>query len=208
MSSVQRWDDVSLAVKTTLSHLAVTASKASPSLIRKTGRAVTVRSKRLENPLIVFDIDDTLVTEDEATPAAGAQPLPEVVALLKRLRAVQCRIFLVTARHTSARSFTVQQLTSVGVQPSLYDELFLAPEQYRKSMRDVGIWKKMVRQSLANKFGEPILLTVGDQWTDLISVNSLRELEHLNSAFGSAHTPFILCRLDDGVGFFGLKLRG
>lgn len=201
MSAVHQSKDISDAVKTTLTVLAVTATNAAPRMIEKTGKAITVRSKKLKNPLIVFDIDDTLLSEDD-------EPLHEVIALLKRLRGLHCRIFLVTARHTSARAFTIQQLNRIGVRADMYDKLFLAPEHYRKSMRDVGVWKKMVRQSLANEFGEPILLTVGDQWTDLLTVQSAQEMNNLNEAFGTDHTPFILCRLDDGVGFYGLKLRG
>jgi len=198
--AVQRFDDVSVAVKETLKVLAATAHTASPSLIRKVGRGVTVAHETLERPLIVFDIDETLVLE-------GSKPLPEVIALLKRLRALNCRIFLVTARHPSARDYTVKELASVGITSEYYDELALCPAKYRVSMNYVGDWKKSQRQAIANKHAMPILLTVGDQWTDLTNVGSLQEMNALDDAHGVDHTPWTLVRLEDGIGFYGLKLR-
>ncbi len=195
---VEQFDDVSSAVKHTLKVLAATAHGASPSLIRKVGRGVTVAHSTLERPLVVFDIDETLVGE-------GSIPLPEVIALLKRLRALDCRVFLVTARHPSAREYTVKELASVGVTPEFYDELSLCPERFRKSMNLVGQWKKSQRQAIANKHAMPVLLTVGDQWTDLTNVGSLQELEALDEIHGKK--PWSMYHTNDGVGFFGLKLR-
>jgi hypothetical protein len=198
--AVQRFEDVSVAVKETLKVLAATAHGASPTLIRRVGRGITVAHSKLDNPLIVFDIDETLVME-------GSKPLPEVIALLKRLRALDCRIFLVTARHPSARDYTVKELASVGLTPEFYDELALCPGKFRTSMNLVGEWKKSQRQSIANKHAMPILLTVGDQWTDLTNVGSLQEMNALDEAHGVDHTPWTLVRLEDGLGFYGLKLR-
>jgi hypothetical protein len=53
----------------------------------------------------------------------------------------------------------------------------------------------------------PVLLTVGDQWTDLTAVGSLQEMNALDEAHGVYHTPWTLMRLEDGLGFYGLKLR-
>jgi hypothetical protein len=198
--AVQRFDDVSVAVKETLKVLAATANEASPSLIRRVGRGITVGAQTLERPLIVFDIDETLVLDD-------SKPLPEVIALLKRLRALDCRIFLVTARHPSARDYTVKELASVGLTSEFYDDLALCPSKFRTSMNLVGDWKKSQRQSIANRHAMPILLTVGDQWTDLTNVGSLQEMMALDEAHGVNHTPWTLVRLEDGIGFYGLKLR-
>jgi predicted secreted acid phosphatase len=198
--AVQRFDNVSVAVQETLKVLAATAHNASPSLIRKVGRGVTVATQSLDRPLVVFDIDETLVLEN-------SEPLPEVIQLLKRLRSLDCRIFLVTARHPSARDYTVKELTSVGLTPDLYDDLALCPAKFRTSMNFVGDWKKSQRQAIANRFHMPVLLTVGDQWTDLTNVGSLQEMNRLDEAHGTEHTPWILVRLEDGIGFYGLKLR-
>jgi hypothetical protein len=74
-------------------------------------------------------------------------------------------------------------------------------------MKLVGEWKRAARQQIANKYQMPILLTVGDQWTDIISVKSVKELQQLDDAHGSQHTPWMLFRVEDGIGFFGLKLK-
>lgn len=197
---MQRFDTVDDAVKETLKILAATAQHASPSLLRKVGRGITVTSDTLDRPLIVFDIDETLVLDD-------SKPLPEVIALLKRLRALNCRIFLVTARHPSARDFTIKELADVGVTSDFYDELALCPQRFRVSMNLVGDWKKSQRQAIANRYKMPVLLTVGDQWTDLTSVKSLQEMNALDEAYGTEHTPWTLVRLEDGIGFYGLKLK-
>lgn len=200
MRVVQQFNDPTLAVQTTLSVLATTAMHASPALIQKTGSGITVQSQSLERPLVVFDIDDTLIR-------ANNEPVIEVLRLFRRLKELNCRIFLVTARSASIRNQTLRELESVGITQRDFERLLLCPELYRKSMKTVGDWKRAARQSIANEFKMPILLTVGDQWTDLVSVQSSAELQQLDDALGVAHAPWVLMRLEDGIGFFGLKLK-
>ena len=129
------------------------------------------------------------------------------MSLLHRLKTLNAKIFLVTARHPSIRDQTILELQDIGIFPPHYEQLLLCPEKYRTSMKLVGEWKRAARQQIANKYQMPILLTVGDQWTDIISVKSVKELQQLDDAHGSQHTPWMLFRVEDGIGFFGLKLK-
>lgn len=198
--AVGRYNNPSHAVKDTMKTISYVAGSASASLIRKTGKAITTNKHVMDTALIVFDIDDTLIREDNT-------PIPEVVNLLHRLRSLNAKIFLVTARHPSIREATIAELDSIGITTDHFDELFLCPQEYRTHMKSIGEWKKSARQRIANKYKIPILLTVGDQWTDLTNVKSLKELQQLDTAHGVEHTPWILVRLEDGIGFFGLKLK-
>lgn len=198
---VGRYSNPTHAVKDTMKTISYVAGAASPTLIRKAGKAITTDKQVLDTALIVFDIDDTLIREDNT-------PIPEIVNLLHRLRQLNAKIFLVTARHPSIRDMTIAELENIGItSPLHYDELLLCPQEYRKHMKSIGDWKKSARQRIANKYRIPILLTVGDQWTDLTNVKSIKELQQLDIAHGVEHTPWILVRLEDGIGFFGLKLK-
>jgi HAD superfamily, subfamily IIIB (Acid phosphatase) len=200
LTVVGRYENPEHAVKDTMKTLSYVTYAASPSLIKSRGKSITVSKQHLGTPLIVFDIDDTLLREDNT-------PISEVVTLLHRLKSLKAKIFLVTARHPSIRDQTILELQDIGILPSHYEELLLCPEKYRTSMKLVGEWKRSARQRIANKYQVPILLTVGDQWTDLVSVKSLKELQQLDVAHGSEHTPWMLFRVEDGIGFFGLKLK-
>ena len=199
---IERFTKPDLAVTHTLKTAAGVSHLASEKTYRRLASGFSLNaSPKTQRQLVVFDIDDTLLNDHSA-------PLKETIQLLKRLRQLNARVFLVTARHPSTRNETVEELKSIGVYPDKdYDELLITPIHARVSMKHVGDWKKAARQSIANKFQMPILLTVGDQWTDIVPVESERELYSLDAAFGTRYTPWVLLRISDGIGVLGLKLR-
>lgn len=152
-------------------------------------------------PLVVFDIDATIVTRE-------SKPIAATIKLLKRLRKARARIHLVTARHPSIRQETIDELISVGITPDLYDSLMITPEADRKHMGAVGKWKENARRSIALQENSLIVLTIGDQWTDLVVVSSAEEMAELDSAFiGFGYCPkYVLVRPKDGISCLGLKL--
>lgn len=199
MQTVASFADADSAVTYALKAAVSVATHASPRLIAKYGSAVTVDKRTLENPVIVFDIDATVLREDNTA-------IEETVKLLKRLRSLGAKIIFITARHPSMRDVTVRELQGIGINTRDYDRLLISPQSSRRSMKTVGDWKASARQAIAAEFRIPVLLTVGDQWTDIVTVRSDRELAQLDEAYGTRNKPYVLVLPNDGISILGLKL--
>jgi len=152
----------------------------------------TTNSKDLQ---CVFDIDDTLIFDDDR-----ATPNIQVKHLLEVARAYGCKIRLVTAREKSPEvlRWTRQELKRHGI---TYDSLALAPKRSRNSMADVSRWKASERQKYA-----PILLTVGDQWSDIIVLQNDDDIDALDKVLKTVDSPWLLVRPHDNIAEYGLKL--
>jgi hypothetical protein len=151
---------------------------------------------------VVFDIDDTLISED-------SYPIHDVIGLLKMFKKHGCLIGLVTARHPSMRKATGDELRGVNILQGVDYEpenLFFCPEDYRSSFVRISQWKQSARKFLKNKHG-PVFCTVGDQWTDLIEIHAEDERSFLNNAYGTDVNPYLLFKLHDGISSYGLKLK-
>ena len=193
MRVVETFDSQDYATTKALTYLDKFKRIASDNLVRKLCRAISMRSNDL---LVVFDIDDTLVRDDST-------PLPEVVMLFRKLRRIGSKIFLVTARHPSMRKQTVTELQSIGIDPMMYESLMITPKEYRTSMKKVGEWKFFARQSISTRYGAPIALTIGDQWTDVFKVAE-EEMAQLDQAYPQ---PFIFGFVEDDYTLMFLKLK-
>lgn len=155
-----------------------------------------------ETGCIIFDIDDTLVSEN-------SYPIIDVVNLLKFCKSLGCKIGLVTARHSSMRKFTIDELKGIQVlQGRDYDpeDLFFCPDSYRISFVKISQWKQSARKFLKNKY-ETVFCTVGDQWTDLVEIQNEKERSHLDEAYNTQFTPYLLFKLYDGISKYGIKLK-
>lgn len=152
-------------------------------------------------PLVVFDIDATLVLDD----SSAIEPTVEMLKTINKT----CRIFLITARHPSMKDETITELNTVGITPQMYESLLLSPPADRTNMHKVGLWKSRMRKEIAFKAQCPISITIGDQWTDLIAVQSEEEMLELDAGFlgvGGSCAKYILVRPHDGISLLGLKL--
>jgi hypothetical protein len=159
-------------------------------------------SLRTGGGCIVFDIDDTIISEE-------SYPLAEVIALLKFSKKNGCAIGLVTARHRSMRKITGDELKGVQIlegQDYLPEDLFFCPDAYRTSYVKISQWKQSARKFLKNKY-KNILCTVGDQWTDLVEIKDELERKRLDEAYSTQITPYLLFELYDGISMYGLKLK-
>lgn len=153
------------------------------------------RVKRPRPGCAVFDIDGTLLQNDEvamgedfdpATTTASVAdctkvPTPrmrDVHAILRRARDAGLRIILLTARREDpyVRTFTVKQLRHVGLGPDFYDSLIMTPQVLRDSAEGVFGFKKECRRHLSRLWG-PVVLNVGDMWTDLLCECDAKTLE-------------------------------
>ena len=156
-------------------------------------------------PTVVFDIDATLL-HDSDSPKQPAKPIASMVDLLRKLQSHGVQIALVTARldDSSMRLDTETTLRSLGISDCKH--LHLAPEAARRNMAAVSHWKHKTRGEIAKKERGPIVLSVGDQWGDLIPLSAERDIDAMDEAFGVRHAPYLLVRPHDGVTMWGLKL--
>ena len=162
----------------------------------------SLRSLNGQSTCIIFDIDDTLISEN-------SYPLRDVVSLLKFCKQRGCSIGLVTARHKSMREITRDELRGVQIiEGEDYDptDLFFCPEDYRKTYVKISKWKQSARTFLKNKY-KHVFCTVGDQWTDLVEIQDELERERLDQAYSTQITPYLLFELCDGISAYGLKLK-
>jgi len=162
----------------------------------------TLQSLGGSSTCIIFDIDDTLISED-------SYPLLEVVSLLKFCKMQGCAIGLVTARHKSLRKITGDELKGVKIiegEDYVSEDLFFCPENYRTSYVKISQWKQSARKFLKNKY-KHVFFTVGDQWTDLIEIQDEQDRTRLDQAYSTEITPYLLFELYDGICTYGLKLK-
>lgn len=143
----------------------------------------------------VFDIDDTLIFDDERQ-----TPNIQVKHLLEVARAHGCKIHLVTARERSAEvtKWTRDELRKQGIQ---YDSLALAPSKSRETMATVAAWKHSERARHA-----PVVVSVGDQWGDLLLLSEESDIALLNARHKTHETPWVIIEPKDSVTVYGVKL--
>jgi hypothetical protein len=160
---------------------------------------ILMRSRPSVPYTVVFDIDDTIVRKN-------SDALPEVLELLFNFHTMGCIIGLVTARHDSMREFTIKELAAINIDSSIYQgqNLLFCPQEYRNSFTSISKWKQSARYFLKSSTRRKLLCTVGDQWTDLITIESDRERSMLDNAYGAS--TLRLMRLNDGLCEFGIKL--
>ena len=115
-------------------------------------------------------------------------------------------IHLITARLDCKEMIEAskEEMKELGVK---YHSLTLAPPYARKNMASVSQWKMLTRKSIAKlDTHNPIVLTVGDQWGDMVVLKTDDNIDDLNDAFKVYEKPYVLCRPEDKVSLWGLKL--
>lgn len=178
-----------------------------------------LRKRRDITPIAVFDIDDTLLAD---------KAIAAIVSLLLNLRKLGLKILLVTARLDTpeVRTWTERQLTSLGIERTRdYDALVIASAEDRKTPTHIGLFKDAARRNFAAAQRGLVVLTVGDQWTDLVAIRNDAELHELDRAMRVVdkrafkyHLVRLVrhrdeCRLDPTTqrvtcaGLWGLKLK-
>lgn len=203
MKFFARFPDADAAVDATIAAVAAISQMGSEQTLAKRAHKVFKKpeslSRALDEPLVVFDIDDTLLRDDSSHVA-------EVVKLYNRLKALGAKVHLVTARSSSMYNFTVAELKRMHI-TGYEHPVMLCPEHARKNMVTVSEWKSLARQNIANHNGAPITLTVGDQWSDMIQIKNENDLVLLDNMFATPHSPYVLARPNDGICLLGLKLK-
>jgi acid phosphatase len=127
---------------------------------------------------LVLDIDETALSNWRYLTAVGFAvdaesfsrwtkrnndpAFPSTLALFQRAKSAGFSVFFVTGRPEPLRAVTERQLRAAGY--SGWDGLFLKPRDYANP--SVIPYKSGVRRHLAEK-GYDIVLSLGDQWSDL-----------------------------------------
>jgi acid phosphatase len=143
-----------------------------------------VRRKPNERLAIVFDFDETLVSNwptfhagdfgyvEEKwlawVQAAEAPPISPVVELLKFARARGLDVFVITSRTENQRAATARNLGRIGCADNV--KLVCAPDDWRGT---AAKFKTEQRQQLA-KGGYVVIANIGDQQSDLAGGNAER----------------------------------
>lgn len=155
---------------------------------------------------IVFDIDDTLIFDDYRI-----TPNQQVVALLLHLQQNNYNIHLVTARTagSSTRQQTIEELRKVRINLRKdRDTLSFCPPKIRKESDEMpaeeGLLKIADWKFHERKTFQPVALSVGDQWGDLIHLKVMPS--ELDDKYNSAKTPWHIIFPNDNVTYCGLKL--
>jgi hypothetical protein len=157
--------------------------------------------------IAVFDIDDTLLHDLTHQPSrSGVIPNVAIVQLAKRLYDINVEVHLITARLDckEMREASIHEMNELGIK---YHSLTLAPPSARRNMTSVSKWKMSTRMSIARQDeNNPIALTVGDQWGDMVVLKNDDAIDHLDEKYRAYTCPYILMRPGDGVSLWGLKL--
>lgn len=154
--------------------------------------------------VVVFDIDDTLLSENRKQDAFFL--IPQIRWLIGKTRELGGSVHLITARNDdpNTRKYTVEQLKMIDILPGRdYDSLHLTPGNMRDTMATVSQAKQALRRKVGREQGGRVILSVGDQWTDHVRVASDKDIETLDETFPAS---FTIVRVDDDSTLWGLKL--
>jgi predicted secreted acid phosphatase len=167
----------------------------------------------VHKPLVCcFDIDDTIIGDKDDD---GVR-LPETIELFNVLVREGVRVVLITARSRSAENerWTREQLARHGI--AGYADLQLAPEKFRRTMADVSKWKLATRQAAARAAGAPVILSVGDAWSDLVQLRDDDDFDVLDDSLvahaaqaglAPERAQWAIVRPNDGLSLWGVKLK-
>lgn len=195
------------AMVQTLKFMSIVAAAKNPDrLMQRFNVRVPVSDARkaLQKPVVVFDIDDTLLYSE----GDSVFPIRSSVFLLKSLKRMGCTIYLVTARHPDYEQDTWKELKSIGVtKQDVQSPILFCDVRAREKWPSLSASKYQLRQAIALAEQSPVLLTVGDQWSDLVRMSSNQQFQAFDEIYGAAETPWMLFSIMDGTTLFGLKLR-
>lgn len=173
--------------------------------IDKTKRELIRVKSIASNCSAVFDIDDTVIQDDGST----GLPNVQAIAFLKWCKSQNIKVHLVTARLSTpeiaaeTRDDLQRQNIVIGRD---YDTLELCPNAWRASLARVSQWKHKQRLRHCSSMST-LVLTVGDQWGDLVPIPYEDRIDELDVKFRVNETPWLLVSPGEFPGaVFGLKL--
>lgn len=142
---------------------------------------------------VVLDIDDTVLTWRSGALFARDEGL----FVLQHANFNNLDVYYVTARPESPRNreHTLDDLRSIGVTDPL--QVIMRPPHIEDWFR-ISEFKTGARAQLEAETGGSCLMTVGDQWSDLMTIAPF-ERERFRAAIGNRYTVFELINNTWGV---------
>lgn len=202
MEIVQKFTDSDAAVTATLKLVIKFLLSNHKKQIAK---AHTEAELTNDTMLAIFDIDDTIIfdVQRKGKKKQAVVPNKPLLRLMRRLHSLGLEVHVITARLNEPEivKMTEREMKEVD---AVWHTLSLAPDHARTSMEAVSAWKKNTRQHLAKTRGSVVLLTVGDQWGDLLKLKNDNEIDVYDHKYGS--DSYMILRPHDGVSIWGLKL--
>jgi len=135
------------------------------------------QSEHITNPVAVFDIDETLLsnidmiqknhhqlTKEQFTEQIGSShptAIVPTIELLREMKSMGMTIVLITGRTEGLKATTEHQLMQAGISKADYSQLICAPDEDIK-----GDFKERARQSI-EQAGAKVVFNVSDQQQDL-----------------------------------------
>ena len=110
-------------------------------------------------PAAVFDVDSTLLYYNAERETVAIEAMRD---LYNRLREAGISVFVITARSEEGRSFTEDQLRSIGIRGC--EHMYMHPTACLNHA-EAARQKRESRAKIERK-GYTILLNCGDQWSD------------------------------------------
>uniref|UniRef100_A0A6C0I812 Acid phosphatase n=1 Tax=viral metagenome TaxID=1070528 RepID=A0A6C0I812_9ZZZZ len=107
----------------------------------------------LSKPAVMFDIDDTLIHY-------SGKPIKPIIALLKKCKKEKMIILIITARDSVYKEQTIDQLKQLKIP---YDFLYL-----RNPDDQIETFKSKIKQNLAETEGITTVMSIGDNYMDII----------------------------------------
>ena len=107
---------------------------------------------------VIFDIDQTLIDEDENP----LEPIVDVLQLTLRLKFIP---IIITARPDFSENveYTTQLLKALDLK---YERLFMMPHKIDPTYETISTYKRSARNVVAKEFD--IIANIGDMWTDFV----------------------------------------
>lgn len=147
------------------------------SIIKRTSEIIM--NAKADKSAVVFDIDDTILKNDEFTKSCdGAKPQRGMMQLYQMCLRKGIAIWFITARPDTPknRDWTRRQLDCIGAR--WYNDLRMCPSNIG-SISTVSRYKSQARQELIRIHRRKVIVNYGDQWSDHSSVSRVTSLNKL-----------------------------
>lgn len=143
----------------------------------------------------VFDVDDTLIDRH-------GRPIEDVCRLYRRLHEAKIGRFVVTARPERMIDTTMQQLKAIDSKmPVRFFHMAETPVKPQSVIPAVSNYKRSWRSFVDSDkgFGCELMLTIGDEWWDLVGSEEMVDLfdDCLEQGVIDASKPYVIVPLCD-----------
>lgn len=154
-----------------------------------------ILNRASEHDFVVFDVDDTVLQSRSGWPL----PVDDGMTILRQVLQKNIAVHYVTARLDTpeSRVQVYRDLASVGI---MTPRVTLRPVS-ANTWYKIGEFKTNARASIAQDTGGQCLITVGDQWTDMVTI-SPEGRERLVTGLGN---QYILLNVERNG--WGVKLK-